>query len=162
VDDPLLTPREVFRERPLTRVVLDRRLRTPPDARLFSTLAAGPVIILTSPEARAREVDRVRALERTGATVLAVDAPGVGAALRALTAYEIQSVILEGGPTVQQAAWDEDVVDYVHVYVAPTMLGPEGVALLDGRSLAPATLVEPRVVPLGPDVLIEGYVHRPR
>ena len=33
VDDPLLTAREVYRERPLTRVVFDRRLRTPPAAR---------------------------------------------------------------------------------------------------------------------------------
>jgi diaminohydroxyphosphoribosylaminopyrimidine deaminase/5-amino-6-(5-phosphoribosylamino)uracil reductase len=161
VDDPLLTAREVFRERPLTRVVLDRRLRTPPAARLFSTLAAGPVIILTSPDARARDVDRVRSLERAGATVLAVEAPGMAAALRALAAYEIQSVILEGGPTVHQAAWEEDVIDYVHVYVAPVALGADGVSMLDGRSLSPATLVEPRVVPLGPDVLIEGYVHRP-
>ena len=48
VDDPLLTAREVFRERPLARVIFDRRLRTPPTARLFSTLTAGPVIILTS------------------------------------------------------------------------------------------------------------------
>ena len=53
VDDPLLTARDVYRERPLTRVVFDRRLRTPPDARLFSTLSAGPVIILTSAEALA-------------------------------------------------------------------------------------------------------------
>ena len=45
VDDPLLTARGVYRDRPLTRVVFDRRLRTPPTARLFSTLAAGPVVI---------------------------------------------------------------------------------------------------------------------
>jgi diaminohydroxyphosphoribosylaminopyrimidine deaminase/5-amino-6-(5-phosphoribosylamino)uracil reductase len=30
VDDPLLTARDVYRERPLARVVFDRRLRTPP------------------------------------------------------------------------------------------------------------------------------------
>src|SRR6185369_15436468 len=50
VDDPLLTAREVYRERPLTRVVFDRRLRIPPTARLMSTLASGPVIIVTSSE----------------------------------------------------------------------------------------------------------------
>ena len=50
VDDPLLTAREVYRERPLTRVLFDRRLRTPPSARVFSTLDAGPVIIVTTPE----------------------------------------------------------------------------------------------------------------
>ena len=38
VDDPLLTARECHRVRPLVRVVFDRRLRTPPTARVFSTL----------------------------------------------------------------------------------------------------------------------------
>ena len=51
VDDPVLTAREVFRVRPLTRVVLDRRLRTPASARLLSTLDAGPVIIMTTAQA---------------------------------------------------------------------------------------------------------------
>ena len=44
-DDPLLTPRGAFRQRPLTRVVFDVRLRTPPSARLLSTLSGGPVIM---------------------------------------------------------------------------------------------------------------------
>lgn len=161
VDDPLLTAREVYRQRPLTRVVFDRRLRTPATARLFSTLPSGPVIILTSAEARRLDAERARALERAGATLIPVDTPGIAAALRALVPLDVHSLLLEGGATVHKAAWDEDVVDYVHVYVAPAMLGPTGVPLLDGRSLSPATLFEPRVVPLGPDVLIEGYVHRP-
>src|SRR6185369_16438431 len=50
VDDPLLTAREVYRERPLIRVIFDRRLRFPPEAKLLSTLADGPVIILTALE----------------------------------------------------------------------------------------------------------------
>lgn len=50
-DDPLLTVREVYRERPLTRVVFDRRLRTIPSARLLTTVDSGPVIILTSKSA---------------------------------------------------------------------------------------------------------------
>ena len=61
VDDPLLTAREVYRERPLTRVIFDRRLRTPPSARVFSTLDAGPVIIVTAPDAgSAARADGVR------------------------------------------------------------------------------------------------------
>src|SRR5439155_6247348 len=40
VDDPLLTVRDVYRERPLVRVVFDRRRRTPSTARIFSTLDA--------------------------------------------------------------------------------------------------------------------------
>jgi hypothetical protein len=61
-DDPSLTARGAFRERPLTRVVFDRRLRTPPGARGFRR-EAGPVIIMTTAEA-ARRDDLRRAADR--------------------------------------------------------------------------------------------------
>jgi diaminohydroxyphosphoribosylaminopyrimidine deaminase / 5-amino-6-(5-phosphoribosylamino)uracil reductase len=135
VDDPLLTAREVYRERPLTRVIFDRRGRVPPTARIFSTLPAGPVVVVTS----SKLVDAMTNLASQG----------------------IQSLILEGGAAVHAAAWDARVVDYVQLYVAPVWLGPEGLPLLEGRDFSPASLVEQRVEQLGPDVLIEGYVHRP-
>ena len=53
-DDPLLTARGAYRYRPLTRVVFDTRLRTPPSAKLFSTLGAGPVIIMIRRQRRLR------------------------------------------------------------------------------------------------------------
>jgi riboflavin biosynthesis pyrimidine reductase len=62
---------------------------------------------------------------------------------------------------VHAAAWDAGIVDYVQLYVAPVWLGGDGVPLLEGRDFSPASLTEPRVEQLGPDVLIEGYVHRP-
>jgi diaminohydroxyphosphoribosylaminopyrimidine deaminase/5-amino-6-(5-phosphoribosylamino)uracil reductase len=135
VDDPLLTAREVYRERPLTRVVFDRRRRVPPTARIFSTLSAGPVSVVTSNELRD--------------------------ALEELAVQGIQSLVLEGGATLHAAAWDAGVVDYVQLYVAPVWLGPNGVPLLAGRNFSSVSLVERRVEQLGPDVLIEGYVHRP-
>ena len=158
VDDPLLTSREMYRERPLARVVFDRRLRTPARARLFSTLPAGPVIILTSQEAFA-EGDRARSLESAGATLVPVAEPGLAAMLRRLVSFDIQSVLLEGGAGVHAAAWDEGVVDSVHLYVTPRMIGSGGVPLLEARRFSPAALVESRVEALGPDVVIEGYVH---
>ena len=161
VDDPLLTAREVFRERPLTRVVFDRRLRVGPGARLLSTLQSGPVIMITSPEARRQRPAAVEALEGAGATVTAVEAPGLAPAVRHLSGFGIQSLVIEGGAAVHAAAWDEGIVDYVQLYVAPLTLGASGVPLLEGRSFSPAALVESRVAQLGPDVLIEGYVHRP-
>ena len=65
------------------------------------------------------------------------------------------------GAAVHAAAWDEDVVDYVQLYVTPIALGAGGVPLLDGRSWSLSSLIDPRVEVLGPDTLIEGYVHRP-
>src|SRR5262249_27472487 len=63
VDDPLLTARGPYRERPLTRVIFDRRLRTPPSARVLSTPEAGPVMIVTSAAAARSCVERRRHLE---------------------------------------------------------------------------------------------------
>jgi diaminohydroxyphosphoribosylaminopyrimidine deaminase/5-amino-6-(5-phosphoribosylamino)uracil reductase len=161
VDDPLLTARLVYRERPLTRVVFDRRLRAAPDARVFSTLADGPVIILTSLDAVRQHGERARALEESGATLLAIDSPNITAAVRALGARGVQSLLIEGGATLHEAVWDAGIVDYAHLYVAPTLLGSRGPALLPGRAFGPASLFDQRVHQLGPDVLIEGYVHRP-
>ena len=135
VDDPLLTAREVYRERLLTRVVFDRRRRVPSTARIFSTLSAGPVVVVTSSE--------------------------LAEALKDLAARGIQSLILEGGATMHAAAWDAGLVDYVQLYVAPVWLGDGGVPLLEGRDFSSASLVERRVEQIAPAVLSEGYVHRP-
>jgi diaminohydroxyphosphoribosylaminopyrimidine deaminase/5-amino-6-(5-phosphoribosylamino)uracil reductase len=135
VDDPLLTAREVYRERPLTRVVFDRRRRVPQTARIFSTLSAGPVVVVTSNQLRD--------------------------ALEEMAAQGIHSLVLEGGATLHAAAWDAGLVDYVQLYVAPIWLGANGLPLLEGRDFASTSLLERRVEQLGPDVLIEGYVHRP-
>ena len=161
VDDPRLTVRLVYRARPLTRVIFDRRLRASPEARVFATLSEGPVIILTSADARRRYVDRARALEEAGATLMAVEGSSLTAAVRALGERGIQSILIEGGAAVHGAAWDEGVADYVQLYVAPLTLGSLGPAFLDGRGFASASLFEQKVRSLGPDVLIEGYVHRP-
>ena len=136
-DDPLLTVRDVYRERPLTRIIFDRRRRTPPTARIFSTGADGPVLVVGSPGEDLRSI--LRQLGREG----------------------IQSVLLEGGAQIHAAAWDEDVVDYVQLYVTPAVLGPEGVPLFGGRPWSLSSLIDPKVELLGPDTLIEGYVHRP-
>ena len=159
VDDPLLTAREVYRERPLARVVFDRRLRTPPGARLLSTLSAGPVIILTTREAVAADRDRAAALERAGAAVVQAE-PDLSAALRKLLPWDVRSLLIEGGTALHTAAWDAKVVDYVQLYVAPTALGAGGVPL-ESRAFSTAGLFDRRVEILGPDVIIEGYVHRP-
>lgn len=160
-DDPLLTCRHVYRERPLTRVIFDRGLRTTPNARVFSTLADGPVVVLTSAESLRLSEDRVRALEQAGAIVEAIQDPSLTASVRSLSARGIQSVLLEGGAIVHQAAWDENLVDYTQLYVAPVRLGAGGPALAGPSGSLLAALSEQRTRQLGPDVLIEGYVHRP-
>jgi diaminohydroxyphosphoribosylaminopyrimidine deaminase/5-amino-6-(5-phosphoribosylamino)uracil reductase len=159
-DDPLLTARGAFRSRPLTRVIFDRRLRTPAEARVLSTGGAGPVIIVTSVQGAGRREERKR-LEAAGADIAVVGST-FSAALGALGERQIASLLLEGGASVHAAAWNEGLVDFVRLYVTGATLGNSGVKLLDGRAFETGGLFDRHVEPLGPDVLIEGYVHGPR
>lgn len=157
VDDPLLTPRGVFKELPLTRVIFDRTLRTPPSATVLSTRQAGPVIIVTTAGGAARERARL-ALQANGADILVTDGT-IASALRELGALGVTSIVIEGGAELHAAAWEAGVVDFVSLYVAPHVMGPSGVRFLSGRELPTWMLHQQRIEPLGPDVLIEGYVH---
>jgi diaminohydroxyphosphoribosylaminopyrimidine deaminase/5-amino-6-(5-phosphoribosylamino)uracil reductase len=161
VDNPQLTARGAFRERPLTRVIFDRRLRTPARAAVLSTRSLGPVIIITSAAAAGNPALR-EPLEARGAEVDAAADGTFRAALDRLAARQVESLLLEGGAEVHGAAWDEGVVDFVRLYVTPQVIGSDGVAFLEGRAFASRDLIDRRVEPLGPDVLIEGYVHGPR
>ncbi len=159
VDDPRLTARGIVRVRPLARVVFDRRLRTPPGARLFSTLAAGPVIIVTSAHSVGEHPARARELEAAGAQLEALGAQDLRLALERLAEREIQSIVLEGGPVLQRAAAAEGLVDAVHLYLSPEPIGAPGVGWLSPDELRLASLLDRRVLPCGPDVFMEGYVH---
>jgi diaminohydroxyphosphoribosylaminopyrimidine deaminase / 5-amino-6-(5-phosphoribosylamino)uracil reductase len=159
-DDPLLTARDVYRARPLVRVVFDRSLKTPPDARIFTTLKAGPVIVLTGERAVAAAPDRASRLEAAGARLVPSPGDSLEGALGSLGTAGVQSLLLEGGASLHAAAWDAGMIDRVLLLVAPRVLGPEGVPAFAGRPVATAALHDVRVEPCGDDVLIQGDVHR--
>ena len=154
VDDPLLTARDVVRHRPLTRVVFDRRLRTPASARLFTTLADGPVVIVTADErVQSAEAD---ALAAAGATLVGADG-SMRDALARLVACDVLTLLVEGGPVVHAALWAEELVDHLVEIVADTTLGPAGVP--SGIPTASPCQHARRLETLGHDVLLEGHVH---
>lgn len=107
-DDPMLTARLVYRERPLTRVIFDRRGRVPATARVFSTNAAGPV--------------------RT-------TAESIPAELARLAKDGVVSLLVEGGPALHEAFWNAGVVDRVQVIETSVVLG-QGIPAF--RPAAPA------------------------
>lgn len=159
VDNPRLTARGSWRARPLTRVVLDRRLRTPLDARLWETLDAGPVLIVTTASAVEQQPERRAALEARGAHLVLADGT-IRGALQALVPRGIADLLLEGGAAVHAAAWREQVVDHLRLYVANQAFGPQGVRWLPDDAVWRAFEPAPRVEPLGCDTLIDGHVHR--
>jgi diaminohydroxyphosphoribosylaminopyrimidine deaminase / 5-amino-6-(5-phosphoribosylamino)uracil reductase len=170
-DDPLLTARGVYRKRPLVRVIFDRRLRTPPDARVLSTLDAGPVIIVTTTSAVEGHPNAATALAGAGARLQIHDSedgrrPLLGAALTRLVEHGVTSIVIEGGPTLHRAAWEEGVVDRVEMFVAPHAVGAGGVPWMTYETFALTDLVDVTAEPVGDDVLIQGFaasdVHRAR
>ena len=79
--------------------------------------------------------------------------------LAALAAEGVQSVLLEGGPTLASAFFAEDLVDKLLVFVAPKLSG-EGPGLL-AQTVAPRRLTRFEAHPVGEDVLLSAYVHEP-
>jgi diaminohydroxyphosphoribosylaminopyrimidine deaminase/5-amino-6-(5-phosphoribosylamino)uracil reductase len=159
-DDPLLTARVAYRERPLTRVVYDARLRTPPAARLFATLAEGPVIIMTNPLALAAAPDRAAALEAAGATIQTIDSRrALETSVASLGTRGTLSMVVEGGPALHKAFWDADLVDRVQILVVPRTIGSAGLPWLGEAVMGSQRIVWEERRPLGDDVLMEGYVH---
>ena len=158
-DDPLLTARGAWRHRPLVRAIFDRHLRTPPSARVFSTSSAGPVIIMSTAAEIAAAPDRVSALEHAGAVVEAMPGDGLTGGLERLGHRGVTSLLLEGGPRLQQAFWQAGLIDVLQLYVAPATAGAAGVRWL-GAEWLPVLPPPSRVRCCGPDVRVEIDVHR--
>jgi diaminohydroxyphosphoribosylaminopyrimidine deaminase / 5-amino-6-(5-phosphoribosylamino)uracil reductase len=79
--------------------------------------------------------------------------------LESLAADGVQSLLLEGGPTLAAAFLEQDLVDKLLVFVAPKLSG-EGPGMLAGLA-GPVELSRLEARSIGEDVLLQGYVHEP-
>ena len=79
--------------------------------------------------------------------------------LPALAAEGVQSLLLEGGPTLATAFLVAGLVDKLLLFVAPDLSGEGPHAI--GDLAAPFELLHVRTEPSGDDVLLEAYLHEP-
>ena len=79
--------------------------------------------------------------------------------LEALAEEGVQSMLLEGGPTLATAFVEQGLVDKILVFVAP-MLSGSGPAIL-GELSEPLRLSRMDVQRVGDDVLVSAYVREP-
>jgi len=79
--------------------------------------------------------------------------------LRSLAADGVQSLLLEGGPTLATAFLAADAVDKLLLFVAP-ILGGEGPRAFE-EVATPIELSDLSATNVGEDVLLEGYLHEP-
>ena len=79
--------------------------------------------------------------------------------LRALAAEGVQSLLLEGGPTLAAGFLEAGLVDKLLLFVAPTLAGT-GPSLVESLD-APLDLARLTSRQVGEDVLLEAYLREP-
>jgi diaminohydroxyphosphoribosylaminopyrimidine deaminase/5-amino-6-(5-phosphoribosylamino)uracil reductase len=122
---------------------------------------------LENPRLDARDVDARRQPRRlafgTGplpqGSQLELRSGAIADELRALASDGVQSLLLEGGPTLAAAFLREGLVDKLLLFVAPTLAG-DGPLLVAGLD-APLDLSSLTSRPVGDDVLLEAYLREP-
>ena len=120
-DDPRLDVRHVPALRQPDAVVIDSRLQTPLDAKIF---VPGRKLFIY---AATRDPARQAALEDRGATVIHLPGPGskvdLEAMLRDLAQREVNELHVEAGHKLNGSLVREGLVDELLVYLAPKLVG---------------------------------------
>ena len=162
-DDPMLNCRIPGLTSPV-RIICDTHLRTPLDSKVVQTASEIPTIIATCCE------DERAVLQYTekGCRVLNVAKSGdlhldLQDLVSKIGAEGIDSILLEGGGTLNWSALESGIVNRVMAYVAPKLFGGSSAKTpVEGRGIPdPQEAVRLRdisVSRLGEDLLIEGKV----
>ena len=135
-DDPMLTDRSgLRRRRPLLRVVLDSALRLPLDSKMVHTAQNDLVIFTIS-----RDEARINELRTRGVRVEVLP-PDHGrvpltAVLDKLGEEGILSLLTETGTRLNTALLAGGMVDRVHLFVAPQIMGSDAVPAFKGMPSA--------------------------
>jgi diaminohydroxyphosphoribosylaminopyrimidine deaminase/5-amino-6-(5-phosphoribosylamino)uracil reductase len=166
-DDPLLTARlRGVKNQPL-RVVLDSRLRTPPEARIVQHADAPTLIFCTEPMPA-----HVARLQAPHVEVVALPpAPDGRVPVSQVVAHLAQrgviGILVEGGGEVIASFVQAGLADRVAFFYAPLLIGGrEAPTPIEGEGVAQIAhaiqLAQPRCKRLGTDWLLEGEISAPQ
>ena len=158
-DDPMLNCRIDGGHQPV-RTVADSNLRLPPDSRLVQTAGEYRTILACAEDNPEKEA----ALRGRGVEVLRVPGQDGRVDLRALVEHlgreQIDSVLIEGGGQLHEAALQVGIVNHVCAYVAPKLFGGAGAKTpVEGAGVGlpaeSAVLGNLQMTRLGEDILLE-------
>jgi diaminohydroxyphosphoribosylaminopyrimidine deaminase/5-amino-6-(5-phosphoribosylamino)uracil reductase len=174
-DDPLLTARPPG-PRTATRIVVDAKAKLRSESQLAQTARETPVLLATT---RAADASQLKSLEELGVEVFRCepagssrrDKPGgsrgvdVAALLEELGRRKMTNVFVEGGGALLGSFFDAELIDEVHVVVAPKLVGgAEAVTPVGGTGLERvpelSQLDAPSITLLGDDVYVNGRIRR--
>lgn len=158
-DDPLLTCRIEGGRNPV-RVVCDTHLRTPNGSQIVKTAKEVKTIIATS----CTNAEKIQAYTDMGCQVLRIPKEGshinLQALFQALGEQKIDSVLLEGGATLNWSVLKGDFVQKIQAYIAPKIFGGNAKTPVAGEGVdAPPEAFffsNTTVTMLGDDILVES------
>jgi diaminohydroxyphosphoribosylaminopyrimidine deaminase/5-amino-6-(5-phosphoribosylamino)uracil reductase len=135
-DDPMLTDRSgLRRRRPLLRVVLDSALRMPLDSKMVATAHNDVVIFTVSKDER-----RIQELQSRGVRVEVLPAEvgrvPLSKVLDKLGEEGILTLLTETGTRLNTALLAAGLVDRVHLFVSPQIMGSDAVPAFRGMAHA--------------------------
>ncbi len=161
-DDPMLTCRIPGGKDPI-RIVCDTRLRTPLNAKVVTTASTVRTILATA----CPDVLRQKPYLDAGCEIVTVPEKDghldLMQLMKALGQSGIDSILLEGGGTLNWSALECGIVKKVQAYIAPKLFGgmaarsPVGGAgiALPGEAVQ---LTQPKISKMGEDILLESEV----
>jgi diaminohydroxyphosphoribosylaminopyrimidine deaminase/5-amino-6-(5-phosphoribosylamino)uracil reductase len=159
-DDPMLTDRSGHRRRrPLQRVVLDSALRVPIDSKMVRTAQEDVIVFTVSTnDARIREL-------RTRGVRVEVLQPEKGrvplrSVLEKLGEAGILTLLTETGTRLNTALLAGGMVDRIHLFVAPQIMGSDAVPAFKGMPSA-VQMAEVEVERYGNDIGLTSILRDP-
>lgn len=164
-DDPLLTCHMENGKNPV-RIVCDTQLRTPLQAQVVATAKQIPTILATC----CADPKRQAIYRQAGCRVICLDKRNghidLVQLMEKLGQEQIDSILLEGGGTLNWAALESGVVQQVQAYIAPKLFGgQEAKTPVEGAGVpmpsAAFRLKNSSLTHLGEDILIESEVEYP-
>ena len=166
-DDPMLNCRVEGGVDPV-RIICDSNLHIPTESQIVKTASDIETIVACSQEAleSERKQEKIRRLKEAGIQIIGTEgAHGVNLVelMKKLGGQNIDSILLEGGGTLNASALEDGIVNKVYAYIAGKLIGGmdarspvEGMGI--DRMADAITLQNMEIEKLGDDFCIVGYV----
>lgn len=163
IDNPELTCRIPNGRNPI-RIVVDSKLRIPYDSKILETAKKFKTIIATTEKASKEKIHKLKDL---GIIVIETKSKNEKVDLKDLMLklgkQNIDSILLEGGSTLNYSALESGIVDKILVYIAPKIIGgiksktPVGGSGISNLKDA-FKVRELSTSIIGKDILLQGYI----
>ena len=161
-DNPELTCRIENGNDPI-RIIVDSTLKIPMDSKVLQNKDNKTIIVTT----KRANINSMQELLNKNIQVIIIEEKNgqvdLSALIKKLGELGIDSILLEGGSTLNYSALEENIVDKVMVYIAPKIIGGESSKTpVGGRGIDKLNdafkLKNIAINILNEDILVEGYI----